>query len=264
MPNFSLADLKQIYARVWRPGWGSITSDEVLFVQSLIEKYLPQDFLEIGTASGLSGGLIACILHNNGGRSFTTIDYDNTFFGDTSKPNGFLLEQLYTDSSVDIRYRPFAISLDVPKLESRYDMAFIDANHQQPWPIIDTLCIYPFMRNNKIVIHHDLCLFRNQDVVYGIGPKYLFDQFPELARITSTANHGNIFALALESFTPSDIERIAGDVFCLPWSLRTPLTNGLILNLRNFLSEHYSPALAAHFERCAAKFNNLERLRTGV
>jgi hypothetical protein len=258
-----LAEIQSVFSTYWRQGFGSIAADEAQFIQSLIERHRPANFLEIGMASGLSGGLIARFMDENEGESFTSLDHDNTFFGDNTKENGFLIGEIYRSGRVVATKLPFKTSLDLPSIGRTFDMAFIDANHQHPWPLIDTLCLYPFLTGSKTVIHHDLRLFRNQEVVYGIGPKYLYDQFPSGKKERSVANHGNIFALDL-SIDREAIEDIAADGFSLPWSLRTELQANYIDAFRGVLRSYYGSALLDVFEKCLAKFNRAERFRTGV
>lgn len=264
MPTYNLDTLDAVFKKHWRPGWGSIARDEVLFVQELLEQNRPKNFLEIGMASGLSGGLLASILENTGGETFSSIDYDNTFFGDPSRENGFLINEIYSGSKVTVTKHPFTTSLDLAGLNKEFDMAFIDANHQHPWPTIDTLCLLPYMTGEKIIIHHDLKLFKNQDTVYGIGPKYLHDQFHPKHRISSEANQGNIYALRLDNVDIDYMVHVAINCFSMPWTLRHPLSDKDIQRVQALLQNHYSQELATAFVKCASKFNQLERLRTGV
>lgn len=264
MATYDNQSLETVFTKHWRPGWGSIARDEVLFVQDLIAEHRPAHFLEIGMASGLSGGLLATIMEDNGGESFSSIDYDNTFFGDSSRENGFLIEEIYTGSKVQVNKHPFTTSPDLAKLEKQFEMAFIDANHQHPWPMIDTLCLFPYMTGEKIVIHHDLKLYKNQDVVYGIGPKYLYDQFHTSQRIDSDANQGNIYALRLDGVDIDYMISAAINAFSMPWTLRHPLSPEIIETVEAILRSQYSSQLADVFTKCAGKFNQLERLRTGV
>lgn len=254
--EYSLDDVKKIFKEHWRPGWGSIASDEVLFVQDYIKRYQPKKFLEVGMASGLSGGLISQMLDWNDGKSFTSIDYNDTFFGDNSKKNGFLIEEIYAGDSVVVEKQHFVIAPGLTALNRRFDMCFIDANHQHPWPLIDTLCVFPFLDNQKVMIHHDLKLYRNQDVVRGIGPKYLFDQFPEATRDKSVANDGNIFALTLGNVSFQEIEDVAIGGFHLPWSLFAPLSNEIVSSVKKVFTEFYSPRLIEAFDLAISRHNN--------
>lgn len=259
----SLEEIAEIFQRFWRTGYGSVSKDEVVFIQELIQKYRPKNFLEIGTASGLSAGLISLFLERAEGELFVTIDHDDTFFGDSTKNNGFLIPEIYQNGRVKVERKVFKTAFDLDSMNVQFDMAFIDANHQHPWPLIDTLCLWPWLTGEKIVIHHDLRLFFKQDVVFGIGPKYLYDQFSDERRIKSLANSGNIFALNL-NMRRVDLETIAMDGFSLPWSLRTPMPEKQIASMREILEKHYSKCLVETFERQVKKFNVMDRFRSGL
>lgn len=249
-----LAEITRIHREHWRPGWGSVTAEEMLYFQRLIVEHRPRGFIEIGMASGLSAGLIALLLEENGGERLTSLDHDNTFFGDTSQENGFLLERIYPSGPVTIRKQPFTIAIDVPLLGETWDMGFVDANHQHPWPLLDTLALYPYLTGPKVLLHHDLDLYRKQTKVLGIGPKYLWDQWPESHRDRATANHGNLFSLWLD-LDVERLEQIAVDAFALPWSLRLPIQPRVLRRVRSFLQDRYSTRLIETFDECAAKFN---------
>jgi Methyltransferase domain len=248
-------EIKRIHQEFWRPGWGSVTWDEMLYFQDLIRQHRPESFIEIGTASGLSGGLILRLLDEYGGRRFTTVDHDNSFFGDPTKENGFQLPMIYAGGRVEVTRLTFTTATDLPARGETYEMGFVDANHQHPWPLMDTLCLYPVMRGSKIVLEHDLDLYRKQtDKIYGIGPKYLYDQFPDSHRDRSTANHGNLFSLSLD-LPIARIEEIGKDGFALPWSLRTAMQPRRLKAIREVLREYYDPSLLETFNECVTKFN---------
>lgn len=250
----NIQEVEKVFEQHWQIGWGSISASETLYIQDLIARHAPHEFLEIGMASGISGGLIAAILEENGGGAFTSIDHDNSFFGDPSKENGFLIEKIYQGTRVTIEKLPFKTSVNLQEINKHYDMAFIDANHQHPWPLLDTLCLYPFMKGSKIVIHHDLNLYKKQRVVYGIGPKYLYDQFPATRKDRYAADLGNIFSIDL-NIDRATMEEIAIDTVLLPWSLRTPLSKTQLDGFRRTLSCHYSEDLLTVFEEATKRFN---------
>lgn len=248
------AAVEEVFKAHWKKGWGSVSAGETMFIFAQIERFRPRSFIEIGMASGLSGGLIASQMAEHGGELFYTLDHDNTFFGDTTKENGFLIGEIYKGSQVKVEKRPFTTALDIETLNQQFDMAFIDANHQHPWPLIDTLCLYPFMTGRKLAIHHDLRLFKNPGGALGIGPKYLFDQFPEAFRWRAAANKGNIFFVDLR-IEREKLEALAIDCFSLPWTLRTPLSAAYIEKISGVLERHYSADVLAAFEANLKRFN---------
>jgi len=248
-------EIARIHEQHWAPGWGSVTADEMEYFQDLIKQHRPASFIEIGTASGLSGGLICLLLDEFGGERFTTVDHDNTFFGDPTKENGFQLPLIYPGGRVEVNRLTFTTAPDVPGLGQSFEMGFVDANHQHPWPLIDTLCLYPVMTGSKVLLHHDLDLYRKQtDKIYGIGPKYLYDQFPHTHRDRSTANNGNLFSLSLD-LPISRIESMAKDAFALPWSMRHAIGRPRVKAIRGVLREYYDPSVLETFNECVQKFN---------
>lgn len=253
----ALAEISSIFSKYWKRGYGSITAQEAFFLQNLIHAYRPSNLLEIGMASGLSCGLMANFLDLSGGGHIVTIDHDNTFFGDNSKSNGFLIDQIYTGSKVKINKAPFHTALDLDKFNSVFDLVFIDANHQHPWPTLDTLLANPWLAGSKIVVHHDYKLYIHQTKPIGIGPKYLYDQFPDHLKLRSPEDDGNIFALSL-AIDHQDLEEIAISSLMLPWSLQTPLTargeSSLASRIVRTLSKYYSTRLVDAFKTALAKF----------
>jgi predicted O-methyltransferase YrrM len=252
-----LAELAKVFSKHWKPGYGSITAAEALFIRNLIDTYRPSKVLEIGMASGLSCGLIASFLDEFGGTQVVTIDHDNTFFGDTTKPNGFLIEEIYAGKLISVQKLPFHTALDLDRLSTNFDLVFIDANHQHPWPTLDTLMVYPWLGANNIIIHHDYNLYAKQVKPIGIGPKYLYDQFPDHLKFRSPEDDGNIFALSLQ-MDANDLEKIAIASLMLPWTLHTPLAregpNGLADRIMTLLAKNYSSNLVDAFQAALAKF----------
>lgn len=247
--------LKSLYDQFWEPGFRSISLGEARFINGLIAFFRPKHFLEIGMASGFSTGIIARGLEANGGRSLLSIDHDDTFFADTKKRNGFIFDEIYNGDVLKVELKKFTISPDLRKTGKRFDMAFVDANHQHPWPTIDMMCVWPFMTGKRIMIHHDLRLFRHQKSAYlGIGPKFLYDQFPGNRKINSASNNGNTFALHLD-MSRDDFETILSDLFMLPWSHRLPIQRRILKKLRLLMKNYYSPSLLNHFEECVLHKN---------
>ena len=258
-----LHEVEKVFDEHWRQGWGSVFPAEIMVMQDLIAEHRPRHFIEVGTASGLSGGFIARIMEENGGESFTTLDLFEEFFRDKSKPVGYLVERIYQGSAIRIDLRPKTTALDLPAMGREFDMAFVDANHQHPYPTLDTLCLYPFLTGPRTVIHHDLKLYKEQDVPIGIGPKYLFDQVPEAYRSSSHVQRGNLFWLSL-TMPREELEALAIDSLLLPWSIRHEMRPRRIQQVREVLGAHYSTRLLDAFELALQRFNTSLAERTAV
>lgn len=255
-----LLEVRKMFELHWRKGWGSISALEAMYIQEKIREHKPRNFIEIGMASGMSGGLIARFLFENGQGKLVTIDHDNTFFGDKTKDNGFLIEAILEDVPANVVKKPFTVGLDIGNLEDGpFDMAFVDANHYHPWPLLDTMCLYPFMCGSKLVIHHDRQLYKNQQIVYGIGPKYLYDQFPCERREVPTNGNGNIFSINID-MEKAALEEIFLDAIYLPWTSRNPLHEKYIVRFSDFLQTYYDERVSLAFSTAVERFNRPDRL----
>lgn len=244
-----LEDISTLHRQFWRRGYGAVVPSEVDYIQSLIVRHKPESFIEIGMASGMSTGFISRFMDDQGGGRLVSLDHDDTFFGDMTKHNGFLYPEIYQGEAVQSELIKFKTSLDIHDIKGEFEMAFIDANHQHPWPALDMMALYPRMSGPKIMIHHDLRLFK--DNVRGIGPKYLYDQFPQANREKSNANYGNIFSVDLR-IEQDQFETLLSDLFELPWTIRNRLTPATVEKIGTILKRDYSTEMYDIFMRCEA------------
>lgn len=252
----NIQEISKIRELFWMNGYGSINIEEAKHINDFINLKKPKDFLEIGTASGFSGGLICCFLEENDqSANFTTVDHDNTFFGDLKKENGFLINSIYKGQKIKINQKKFKISADIAESNSSFDMAFIDANHMHPWPTLDTIALLPKLKKPSILFHHDYNLFKIQKDSKGVGPKYLFDQWIPNKRTRLKGNKGNLIALEIDK-DPEFYSGILSDSLHLPWSINEyhfPKRGSGVLQdcyerYRKIISNYYDKCLLETFE----------------
>ena len=249
-----LSEIEHVHGQYCRPGFGTTMPDELDYIQRLIRKHRPKRVIEIGTASGLTTGFIARFLEENGGESVTSIDLRKTFFAERTKPIGYLAGQIYTGSDIAIALLAQKSTLDLADLadlHGPWDMAFIDANHQHPWPTLDTLAVAPFLSGARIVIHHDLQLYRRHRQFRGVGPRVLFNEMPESHRHAVIANGWNIFSIDL-SLERDILEHVAIGALSMPWTDRPPISPGKTAAYKTLFSRHYSDTLMSEFSDCIA------------
>ncbi len=254
----SLEDIQTIHKAYWKPGYGSISSQEAMFLQEGIEKHKPQNFLEIGTASGLSTGFIAIFMNkNNSNAELFTMDLDETFWADRSQLTGFLAEKICPNSNISINYVRNVDSTQIQNLfqDKKIDMAFIDANHQHPWPTLDMISILPFMKKGSLIYHHDLALYKHQTPIYGIGPKYLFDQIPDSLKVVTSQSEKNIYYV----ITPDnylEFTKSLMDSLYLPWTIRIKIPEDTLKKYRDIAKRYWGDDLLIVLENTIKKFNH--------
>ena len=255
--------LAEAFNHHWAPKMGAIDGHDLVFMHHLMTQHQPKRIVEIGCCTGFSTGMMAQILAENTGGEIHSLDVSETVYFDPSKPVGYLIEAMGHADQVSLHTG--ATALDLPALagDAPFDMAFIDASHQHPWPIFDTLALLPFLKPGAPIIHHDLQLFREANNKFGVGPKMMFDQLHPAERITPHCLYGdyrdprlgtrkidnNIFAL----LTPDTLGPLAtrlADGLYLPWHLQPahrPSENWL-MRFAEFLETQYPPAVAQAFE----------------
>lgn len=250
----TIEEIETRFASFWKPGYGSASTGDLQIIQSLINHYKPSCFLEIGMASGLSAGFISLFMDDQGGGELVSIDHDNTFFGDTSKENGFLIDTIYTSKKVKVYKKPYTRSINLINLDFRYDMTFIDANHQHPWPTIDLLMSFPCLKGSKIAIFDDLDLYQKQKDGRGIGPKILFDQFSYIEK-NRPSRATDLFYLDLSSVEFNYLADAAAHALFYPWSTLQPIPSDISNNISKIIDSYYGKKLTNVFKTCLDRYN---------
>ena len=74
--------------------WGAVSVSDLQFLYDVIAEARPENFLEVGVATGLSSSFLGRFLELNGGKNYTGIDISDRFYGDPSLKLGFLIDEL--------------------------------------------------------------------------------------------------------------------------------------------------------------------------
>jgi predicted O-methyltransferase YrrM len=110
----------------------------------------PKIMCEIGTASGLSSVLMLEGALQNGGRStLHSYDiYDKLYYDHNRKVGFFLYENApHLEENFHLHTGSKATAF-MDDCKHRIDLAYIDANHCNPWAALDLLALLPAMENN--------------------------------------------------------------------------------------------------------------------
>ena len=187
---------------------GSLGLMDCLFLTAFVSIIRPRRIIEIGTGSGFSSAVLACAIDPQGADAYEpcvdTLDAHATYFGDRELPVGFEVPRLISEF-------PRAVRVHAPR-ESDYirnlafpnelDVAFIDANHQHPCPLLDLLRLVPYVRSGGWILLHDIRLGtlveesrkNGVPVAYeaAFGAEWLFGEWP-----WTKIDGGNIGAIQL-------------------------------------------------------------------
>ena len=173
---------------------GGIGSRDYFFLTALVSILAPRRVIEIGTLTGFSAAIIAAAIHRQHGGAdpvaVETIDAHTHCSIDETRPIGFEIPELIPDLVSTVRVHTGRDSDFVRELAARdeFGLAFIDADHRHPWPLLDVLRLAPYVKGGGWILLHDIQLgtFGQEQRAAGqsleggtpYGAEWLFDRWP--------------------------------------------------------------------------------------
>ncbi|MEY2564550.1 MAG: hypothetical protein QOH88_2743 [Verrucomicrobiota bacterium] len=178
---------------------GGIGSRDYFFITALVSILAPRRVIEIGTLTGFSTAIIAAAIHRQHGAGLPsgrpvitveTIDVHTHCSIDETKKIGFEIPALIPDLASTVRVHTQRESDYARELAARekFGLAFIDADHRQPWPLLDVLRLAPYVQDGGWILLHDIQLgthgVKLRDAGEPLeggtpyGAEWLFDQWP--------------------------------------------------------------------------------------
>lgn len=157
---------------------GTISASDNFFLTAFVSILAPQRVVEIGTLTGFSAAIIAAALARQPQKKIPrwvdTIDLLPKCFIDTTRPTGFEIAESFPELASMIRLHIPHDSTVVSKLADRdeLEVAFIDANHQHPFPLLDLLRLAPYMKRGGWILLHDIQLATNARKAAPDDPRF--------------------------------------------------------------------------------------------
>lgn len=122
--------------------------------------------------------------------SVETIDARTQCIIDETRPVGFEIPELIPDLASTVRVHPGRKSDFARELAARdeFGLAFIDADHRHPWPLLDVLRLAPYVQSGGWIVLHDIQLGTHGKMLRDAGQplegetpygaEWLFDRWP--------------------------------------------------------------------------------------
>jgi predicted O-methyltransferase YrrM len=170
---------------------GSLALSDCLFLTAFVRIIGPRRIVEIGTGSGFSAALLALAIQSQRADrhavTVDTIDTNAEYFGNENLNVGFQIQCLLPDLSNTVRVHApresdFITNLAKP---DELEIAFVDADHQHPRPLLDVLRLAPYVRGGGWILLHDIRLgsmsgSENAEGSYDVcfGAEWLFNSWP--------------------------------------------------------------------------------------
>jgi predicted O-methyltransferase YrrM len=173
---------------------GGIGSRDYFFLTALISILAPRRVIEIGTLTGFSTAIIAAAINRQHGNDLEvtvdTIDSHTHCSIDETRRIGFEIPELIPALASTVRVHTGRESDLVRELAApdEFGLAFIDADHRHPWPLLDVLRLAPYVKKGGWILLHDIQLGTygkaERDAGNKIeggtpyGAEWLFDRWP--------------------------------------------------------------------------------------
>ncbi len=174
---------------------GGIGSRDYFFLTCLVSILAPHRVIEIGTLTGFSTAIIAAAIDRQHGASSApitveTVDAHTHCSIDRKRPIGFEIADLVPDLVSKIRIHAGRESDVVREIAAlgEFGLAFIDADHRHPWPLLDVLRLAPYVQSGGWILLHDIQLGtygetervagRNLEGGTPYGAEWLFERWP--------------------------------------------------------------------------------------
>jgi predicted O-methyltransferase YrrM len=196
--------------KIWYAG--SIGPPDYLFLTAVIGILAPARVVEIGTQTGFSTGLIAAALaHSRGSKRANcvdTIDRVAQCAIDQTRPTGFEISEVFGEFASMIRVHVPQDARFVSQIAgpNELELAFIDADHRHPLPLLDLLQLAPWMRPASWVLLHDTLMGTLTRQAYGA--EWLFAHWPfakisggDIGAVQLPVEKGALIRFALQLMT---------------------------------------------------------------
>lgn len=173
---------------------GGIGSRDYFFLTCLVSIVAPRRVIEIGTLTGFSAAIIAAAIYHQHGEhnaiTVETIDRSTQCSIDLSRPIGFEIPELIPDLVSTVRIHTGRESGFVREIASpgEFGLAFIDADHRHPWPLLDVLRLALYVQPRGWMVLHDIQLGSHGqaeraagkplDAGAPYGAEWLFERWP--------------------------------------------------------------------------------------
>jgi predicted O-methyltransferase YrrM len=143
---------------------GGISGQDYFFLTAIDSILAPRRAIEIGRLTGFSAAIIvAAIYWQHGNRDeilVETIDLSRQCIVEEMQPTGFEIPRLIPDLASTVRVHTRRGSEFVREIGAReeFGLAFIDADHRHPWPLLDVIRLAPYVQTAGWIVLYDIQL----------------------------------------------------------------------------------------------------------
>lgn len=194
-----------------------MSDSQLFFLCGLIKEFQPKKIVEVGvSAGGTTVNIIKCINRLGIKCDMYSVDLLDYYYRDNTKPCGYMIEEINANERSFHRLLTGEI---LPKrlgeIGNGIDFLILDTVHLLPGEVLDFLAIFPFLKENAVVVLHDIALHHLSDK-NCIATNVLFQTVVAEKYLNNNEYFPNIAAFRINE----DTKKYIFDVFCcltLPW-----------------------------------------------
>jgi glycosyltransferase involved in cell wall biosynthesis/predicted O-methyltransferase YrrM len=233
-----------------RPAWaipGSVSPGDAMFLAEMVHANRPRLILEVGVASGCSTAVLAWAGAPIGAR-VVALDAMDRWYIDPSRPVACAAEAMLADRpdllrAIEVRTGCTALDASAHAAPGTVDLAFLDADHRHPWPILDAIAILDLVREGAWIVAHDTRLAEiaaRHERKSGRpapwsqrGPEHLVRAWPAQT-IHAATDSANIAALRVTGDRAALRGALLAAIDASPWEVDAsdPMVQGAVERIR--------------------------------
>ncbi len=140
-----------------KSGWMEMSTSQYSLINGIIRKHKPKNCLEVGVARGGSSILILKAIKDIKGAKLISLDLNRYLYFDEKYLTGYRVQKFFPE--LMDKWQLFTGEqphVFLEKLKLKYDFVFLDTAHISPGEIINWIEILPFLKENAIIILHDI------------------------------------------------------------------------------------------------------------
>lgn len=138
-------------------GWMYMSPSQYSLINGIIRKHKPINCLEVGVASGGSSILILNAIKDLKNSRLVSLDLNQHLYINNNYSTGYRVNKYFPE--LTDKWQLFTGEqphIFLQKLNIKYDFVFLDTAHISPGEIINLIEILPFLKNNSIIVLHDI------------------------------------------------------------------------------------------------------------
>ena len=140
---------------------------EKRFLNGVVRKYRPKKVLEIGVSKGGSSAIILNAIQDIEGAKLYSVDIQDECYRIPGKKTGFLIDESFPQFKKKWELRTNEVSWNcIERIGKDIDLCFIDTVHMTPGEMLDIIAVLPFLRENAVIVLHDICLHLRPQAFY--------------------------------------------------------------------------------------------------